>query len=140
MNRTALKQSIEKTFRQAHRPQLAKSASPAPESHPTKRRETMKRNAIGIAGLALAAALAVGLSGCVSPTPNLDSSFGDAVRAARVAQTLNPDAGLKADVPTGLDGVAAKESIKRYHDSFKTPPPVTNVINIGGSVGGGGGQ
>jgi hypothetical protein len=37
---------------------------------------------------------------------------------------------------SGIDGRAAKESIKRYQDSFKEPPPVTNVINIGGGLGG----
>ena len=31
------------------------------------------------------------LAGCVSTTPVMDSKFGDAVRQARTAQTLNPD-------------------------------------------------
>ena len=36
-----------------------------------------------------------------------------------------------------MDGRAAREAVGRYQDSFKSPPPVVNVINIGGSVGGG---
>jgi hypothetical protein len=35
-----------------------------------------------------------------------------------------------------MDGKAAAEALGRYQDSFKTPPPVVNVINIGGAVGG----
>lgn len=84
-------------------------------------------------------ALTIGLAGCVSPTPMLDEHFGDAVRAARLAQTIHPDAGKNADPVAGLDGVAANASIAGYHESFKTPPPVTNVINIGGVIGGGAG-
>lgn len=91
------------------------------------------------ARLVLCAALALSATACVSSTPMLDERFGDAVRAARLAQTLHPDAGLNADPVAGLDGVAAKESMKHYEDSFKTPPPVTNVINIGGVIGGGAG-
>ncbi|HEX8989582.1 MAG TPA: hypothetical protein VF816_16615 [Rhodocyclaceae bacterium] len=92
----------------------------------------MKRNARSIAGLVLA----LGLAGCVSPTPVLDEHFGEAVRAARLAQTVNPDAGRNTDPVFGLDGVASQESIVRYHNSFRNPPPVTNVINIGGVIGG----
>lgn len=82
-------------------------------------------------------ALAAGsLAGCVSPTPMLDKHFGDAVRSAVAQQTLNPDAGRNTDPVAGLDGPAANEAITLYHESFKAPPPVTNVINIGGRIGG----
>jgi hypothetical protein len=78
-------------------------------------------------------------AGCVhSPTPQYDARFGDAVRAARLAMTIDPNAGAKGDEARGLDGRAAKEAAKRYQDSFKEPPPVTNVINIGGMTGGSG--
>lgn len=79
----------------------------------------------------------VGAAGCASRTPVLDERFGDAVRAARVQQTMNPEAVRDADPVMGLDGLAAYESIERYKDAAKAPPPVTNVINIGGSIGGG---
>jgi type IV pilus biogenesis protein CpaD/CtpE len=91
----------------------------------------MNRSVLSILCLAL-------LAGCVSPTPTLDANFGNAVRTVRAMQTVNPDAGLNPDPVAGMDGVAADESIRRYHDSFKTPPPVTNVINIGGGITGGG--
>ena len=86
--------------------------------------------------------LAVLLGGCAaSTTPNYDARFGDAVREARQRMTINPNAGREGDPVAGMDGLAASEAFDRYHDSFKAPPPVVNVINIGGSVSGGkGGQ
>ena len=81
----------------------------------------------------LAAALLA--AGCAE-TPHYDVRFGEAVRDARVAMTIDPDAGAKADEAMGIDGRAGKEAVKRYQNSFKEPPPVTNVINIGGSIGG----
>lgn len=86
----------------------------------------MKTLALMLLGLALA--------GCVGQTPQLDSHFGEAVRMARAQQTINPDASLNTEPVVGLDGQAVKESIGRYHNSFKTPPPSMNVINIGGSM------
>lgn len=82
-------------------------------------------------------------AGCAhTVTPHYDMRFGDAVREANLAMTIDPDAGRRADEVRGIDGRAAQESAKRYQDSFKQPPPVTNVINIGGgfngSNGGGG--
>jgi hypothetical protein len=77
------------------------------------------------------------LAGCAnSPTPNYDLRFGDAVRQARARQTLNPNAAAIAATP-GMDGRAAREALILYQDSFKQPPPVVNVINIGGAVGSG---
>lgn len=84
------------------------------------------------------AALAAILGGCAtSPTPNYDARFGDAVRQARQQMTLNPNAGANPNPVVGMDGRAARESVIRYQDSFKSPPPVVNVINIGGSTTGG---
>lgn len=78
------------------------------------------------------------LAGCAtSTTPNYDARFGDAVRQARQTMTLNPTAGTTAAAPTGIDGKAAREASERYQESFKKPPPVVNVINIGGAIGSG---
>ena len=52
--------------------------------------------------------------------------------------TINPDAGSNPDQVAGLDGKSAYEALGRYQNSFKKPPPVTNVINIGGNIGSGG--
>ena len=87
--------------------------------------------------LPLLTALAL-LAGCASSTPNYDMRFGDAVRQARQAMAINPGP-ASADPLTGMDGKAALDATGRYHESFKTPPPVVNVINIGGSTTGGGG-
>lgn len=75
------------------------------------------------------------LAGC-STTPIYDARFGDSVRQARLAMTINPNSAANPDQVTGIDGTAALEAIQRYHDSLKAPPPVMNVIDIGGSVGG----
>lgn len=85
-----------------------------------------------IAGLLLYGLLA----GC-SATPNYDAKFGDAVREARARMTMNPDAGNSEDTVVGMDGKSARETMTRYQNSFKDPPPVTNVINIGGSISSG---
>lgn len=128
MNRTAIKETTEQMFDK--RREGADRGTPrlAQPVHP--RRKTMNVNARIVAGLALL----LGLGGCVSPTPMLDEHFGEAVRAARLAQTINPDAG-RNDPIIGMDGVAAQRSIERYETSFKNPPPVTNVVNIGGVIG-----
>jgi hypothetical protein len=53
--------------------------------------------------------------------------------------TLNPDAGKNGDPVAGMDGRASRESMNQYHESYKTPPPAVNVINIGGGIGNQGG-
>jgi hypothetical protein len=79
-------------------------------------------------------------AGCAhTVAPRNEARFGDAVRAARLAMTIDSGAGERGGLAAGIDGRAAQESMKRYHNSFKEPPPVTNVINIGGAMGGGGG-
>lgn len=78
------------------------------------------------------------LGGCAaSTTPSYDTRFGDAVRQSRARMTLNPNAGANPDPVVGMDGKAAREATIRYHETFKTPPPVVNVINIGGSTSAG---
>lgn len=75
------------------------------------------------------------LGGCAaSTTPNYDARFGDAVRQARQRMTVNPNAGANPDPIAGMDGRSVREAVGRYHDSFKSPPAVVNVINIGGSA------
>jgi hypothetical protein len=87
---------------------------------------TMNKTSIAIASLAL-------LAGCgTSSTPVYDTHFGEAVRESRQMMALNP---TPAPVVLGIDGAAAHEGIVRYQDSFRTPPPVVNVINIGGELG-----
>lgn len=73
------------------------------------------------------------MAGCVATHPQVDRSAGDAVVSARSAQTLYP-AGTTITEEPGIQGMAAKETINRYYDGFRTPPPTMNVINIGGSL------
>lgn len=75
------------------------------------------------------------LAGCAT-APNYDARFGDSVRDAKMAMIINPAAGTNPDPVAGQDGQAARAAFTRYQDTFKAPPPVVNVINIGGAVGG----
>jgi hypothetical protein len=98
----------------------------------------MKTNVVLFSSVVLAA-------GCAQTmTPHYDMRFGEAVREGTMAMVMDPDAGSRGDDVRGIDGRAAQESVKRYHDSFKQPPRATNVINIGGNLGssssGGGGD
>ena len=82
-------------------------------------------------GLGLSAVLV----GCVTPAPNLDQKFGDAVNAAKAQQTLHPDASLNQTPAVGMDGQAAKGAVDRYHRTFEQPqaPVIVNTIGIGTS-------
>ena len=79
--------------------------------------------------------VAMGLTaGCVSIHPEVDQRYGEAVTTTTRAQTINPQGTRNPDVVSGIDGRAAKETMDRYVESFKAPPPTMNVINIGGSL------
>jgi hypothetical protein len=84
----------------------------------------------------IATLAAVALSGCVSIHPDVDRHYGEAVTAANNAQRLNAQGVRPPAGAPGIDGRAAKETMDRYVDSFKAPPPTMNVINIGGSLAG----
>ena len=71
--------------------------------------------------------------GCATePAPYLESRFGDAVRTARVQQTIDLNASKNADPVAGMDGTSARTSINRYQQSFDAPPPTFTIINVGG--------
>ena len=77
------------------------------------------------------------LTGCASVTPHYDARFGEVVREAKQKMIINPDAGKNPDQVLGMDGRSARETIILYQGTYKAPPPVVNVINIGGGIGGG---
>jgi hypothetical protein len=87
--------------------------------------------------LIIAAVGVSALCSCASATPQADSRFGHAVNQAKLQQTLNPDAGSKTGPIDGLGGTPARESIERYHDTFKAPPPTFDIIFGTGTSGGG---
>jgi len=76
------------------------------------------------------------LAACSTTTPELDAVFGQAVREARTAQTLNPRASENADPVLGIDGKAGAAAQQRYQESFRTPPKTFEISNIGGSIAG----
>ena len=92
----------------------------------------MKRIRLRILCAAMVVAL---LGGCATePAPYLESRLGEAVRAARVQQTIDLDASKNTDPVAGIDGTSAKTSIERYYKSFDAPPPTFTIINVGGST------
>jgi hypothetical protein len=78
-------------------------------------------------------AIVVLLGGCAtgSPTPELDLRLGQSVNAAKAKQTIDPEASKNTDAVSGIGGIPARESIERYHDTFKAPPPTFVIINAG---------
>lgn len=75
------------------------------------------------------------LSACASSIWTTDAQFGQSVRQAQQAQTIDPDAALSKPAETGTDGAIAKAAIDRYQKSFETLPPPVNVLNIGVGTG-----
>ena len=82
-----------------------------------------------------AAAVTVLISGCATePAPYVESQLGDAVRTARMQQTIDLDGSKNTNPVAGMDGVSAKTAVGRYQKSFEAPPPTFTVINVGGAV------
>lgn len=88
--------------------------------------------------LVLSMLIATGLVGCVNPAPVVDDNFGNAVKAAKAQQIINPDASLNTDPVAGVDGQAADAAMNRYHRSFVAPVATPNVFTIGVGSGAGG--
>jgi hypothetical protein len=81
-----------------------------------------------------------GLTACASPLARWEDQQGNAVRAVRAAQVLDPQAAARnGDKLPVHDGKATLESADRYVNSFKEPPP-QNIFVIGPAVTGGGGR
>jgi hypothetical protein len=88
-----------------------------------------------------AAFAALVLTGCMATTPYWDAHLGETVDLAKAQQIKDPDAGKKHPAPDGLDGVAAKQTMDRYHHSFHEVQQQPDIFTIGvsgsGSSGGG---
>ena len=76
------------------------------------------------------------LTACTSTNPTMDAKFGDAVRQARLQQTINPNASANRNPVLGIDGRAGTAAQDRYQESFRTPPKTFEIINIGGAING----
>lgn len=74
------------------------------------------------------------LAACATD-PAWERNFGNSVRMARTSMTLNPANPARNEPVAGMDGAAGHLAMTRYLNTFKEPPPVVNVINIGGAIG-----
>jgi len=88
----------------------------------------MDHRKFAIACVGLVASL---VAGCAENRYREEEGFGDAVRAAKARQIINPDASRNTARPDGLDGTSAKATIERYQKSYESPPPPVNVFTIG---------
>lgn len=89
--------------------------------------------------LALILAVASLTSACSGYSTVAEQRFGNAVRGATAAQTVNPQASLVKPTVATMDGQAAKAAVDTYQRSFNTPTKQTSdVLNIG--VGGSDGK
>jgi hypothetical protein len=63
----------------------------------------------------------------------LSDNWGKSFQAIKTNHIINPDAGMDEKTVEGIDGVASKKAIDKYHKSFDEKPPaqITN-INISG--------
>jgi hypothetical protein len=98
-------------------------------------KERTMTNLVGVSKLLIVGAAVLALQACAT-SPRIDARFGDSVNVAKAQQTLNPDASKNRNVVAGMDGKAAQETMVRYRESFKNPPPPANVFTIGVSSGG----
>jgi hypothetical protein len=87
--------------------------------------------------------LSVALIGCSSTrlslpgeagTPVLDASFGDSVRAARLAMIIDPNAAKASNPIKSLDAASGKISIEAYQKSFTPAPVVVSDTATGGGA------
>lgn len=86
--------------------------------------------------LALAPVCAA-LGGCMTSTPIWDAHFGEAARAIKQAQIIDPQAGTRNPSTPGVDGVAAVSTMDRYDKSYAKPTGTANPFVIGIGTGGG---
>ncbi len=70
------------------------------------------------------------LCGCASQTPALDRQFGQAVMAARMAQTITPSPPASTAV-AGMDGQAARSAYEAYQKSYTSPEPQAGALTVG---------
>ncbi|WP_322049950.1 hypothetical protein [Paraburkholderia bannensis] len=92
----------------------------------------MKLECLRIArSLAPLAALCTLLGGCMTSTPVWDAHFGEAVRAVKQAQVMDPHAAEHNPSAQGVDGQSAVSAMTQYDKSFSAPPVSTNPYTIG---------
>ena len=80
--------------------------------------------------LCLAGAAALASCATQAPAPMTeDPTFGQAVAAAKSRHLLYATKQQPRWDGTGMEGNAAVESVQRYWESFKAPPPTFVIIN-----------
>lgn len=69
---------------------------------------------------------------CTGYSPQAEERFGNSVRGATAAQTVNPQASLAKPSVSGMDGQAAKAAVDHYQRAYAAPAkPSQNVLGLG---------
>jgi hypothetical protein len=64
-------------------------------------------------------------------TPQLDAKFGNAVRTAKAAMIIDPNAAKGANTAHSLDATSANNSTEAYQKSFSVRPVITSEPQAG---------
>ncbi|HEX5372296.1 MAG TPA: hypothetical protein VFW84_06140 [Aquabacterium sp.] len=75
---------------------------------------------------------------CTGYSPQAEERFGDSVRGAAMAQTVNPQASLVKPTSAGMDGQAAKATVDNYQRSYSAPTKQSKDVlglGLGGNEG-----
>jgi hypothetical protein len=87
---------------------------------------------------ALMVPVCAALGGCMTSSPIWEAHFGEAVKADRQAQIIDPLAGEHAPSKPGIDGKSAAAAMALYDKSYVQPPTSASPFAIGVSNGSGG--
>lgn len=71
------------------------------------------------------------LGGCMTSTPVWDAHFGEAARAVKQAQIIDPHAAEHNPSTQGVDGQSAVSAMTQYDKLFSAPPVSSNPYTIG---------
>jgi len=75
------------------------------------------------------------LAGCAVGPTRVEMDYGTSCKTALMSQTLNPEAEKNLDPVTGMDGVSAYATMKKYQKSFEKEEKAPSYIFNLGSMG-----
>ena len=94
----------------------------------------MNTSRLRFSGLTMAGFTLLALTACATPEPDATGvQIGQAVRQARVLQTIDLSAAERASAERGTDAGIAVSAWQRYQDSFRSPPQSFEIFGIGGA-------
>lgn len=97
-------------------------------------RPLMNTSRLRFSGLTMVGLTLLALTACATPEPDAAGvQIGQAVRQARVLQTIDLSAPERTSAERGTDAGIAVSAWQRYQDSFRSPPQSFEIFGIGGA-------